>query len=645
MNSFGKKTPNFTRNRKALMKSKSWLTVVVLLGLSAAIRAEEDVVFTADFDGTEQRYVQVLPPEFNAKQPVEVLIALHGHGSNRWQFIRLARDECRAVRDVARERGMILISPDYRAATSWMGPAAEADTLQIINRLKKQFSVKRVILCGGSMGGASCLTFAALHPEVIDGVVSMNGTANHIEYENFQDAIRKSFGGSKSTASSEYRKRSAELWSHRFTMPTAFTVGGQDKSVPPDSVIRLADQLKRDDRPTRLIHRPAGGHSTNYQDAVAALRFVTEQATPRVRKEIASSKTALRLALPPNIFAVPNTEISIYFDNIVLTETPEKYNFDVQCKIGRSEKRRWSVTPEAADAGTHSVTVTVTDAAGTRLGHATTTLHVSPRATGAERNVSMLIVGDSLTHATAYPNELARLLSEAGSPKWSMMGTHRPSNAAKGVRHEGYGGWTWQRFATKYEPNPDGTYRKRSSPFVFVDSAGKPQLNVSRYFETTTNGQQPDVVFFMLGINDCFSANPDDLSAIDDRIDVMLTHAETFVAAFRKAAPQADLAICITTPPNARESGFEANYKGRYHRWGWKRIQHRLGQRLHKHFGAQPKHIDPDTGRIYVVPTHLNLDPISGYPENNGVHPNASGYGQIGTSLYCWLKWWMTKTK
>ena len=36
---------------------------------------------------------------------------------------------------------------------------------------------------------ASSLTFAALHPDLIDGVASLNGTANHLEYEQFQDAI------------------------------------------------------------------------------------------------------------------------------------------------------------------------------------------------------------------------------------------------------------------------------------------------------------------------------------------------------------------------------------------------------------------------------------------------------------------------
>ena len=81
-----------------------------------------DVVFRANCDGTEQRYVLMLPADFKPKQRHDLLIALHGHGADRWQFIRDPRDECRAARDVAAAQGMIYVSPDYRAKTSWMGP-------------------------------------------------------------------------------------------------------------------------------------------------------------------------------------------------------------------------------------------------------------------------------------------------------------------------------------------------------------------------------------------------------------------------------------------------------------------------------------------------------------------------------------------
>ncbi len=248
--------------------------VVAARYVSAAEPTPEDIVFTADSDQTQQRYVRILPAEYSRDAKLDVLIALHGHGSDRWQYIKEGRGECKSARDAAAKHRMIFISPDYRARTSWMGPRAEADLVQIIADLKKQHTVGRVFLTGGSMGGSSALTFAAIHPELIAGVASMNGTANHLEYTQFQDAIRESFGGTKAMIPDEYKKRSAEYWPERLTMPVGITTGGRDTLVPPDSVERLAKVLKLMDRPVLLIRRDATGHETNYEDSLAILEYV-----------------------------------------------------------------------------------------------------------------------------------------------------------------------------------------------------------------------------------------------------------------------------------------------------------------------------------------------------------------------------------
>jgi len=237
-----------------------------------------DIAFTATIDGTEQRYVLMIPNDFHKKQPHSLLIALHGHGSDRWQFIRDQRDECRAARDLAEAHKMIYVSPDYRAKTSWMGPKAEADLVQIINELKKKYKVDRVFLCGASMGGTASLTFAALHPELIDGVASMNGTANFVEYTGFSDSIAASFGGSKTAIPDEYNKRSAEFWPERFTMPVGIAVGGKDDLVPPQSAIRLANVLKERGCKVQLIIREETGHLTNYNDARTIIEFIVQKA-------------------------------------------------------------------------------------------------------------------------------------------------------------------------------------------------------------------------------------------------------------------------------------------------------------------------------------------------------------------------------
>jgi predicted esterase len=253
------------------------MTTATALSAAPPAPVVKDVAFKAKCDGTTQRYMMVLPPKFKLGERCDLMIALHGHGSDRHQFAEDQRDECRAARDAAAKRGMIYVSPDYRATTSWMGPKAETDVVQIIGDIKKRHDIRHVLVCGASMGGSSALTFAARRPDLVDGVVSMNGTANHLEYTNFQDAIQESFGGTKAEVPEEYKKRSAEYWPERLTMPVAITAGAKDDVVPCGSVVRLAGVLEKMNREVLLILQPEGGHSTTYEDAMKAFDFVLER--------------------------------------------------------------------------------------------------------------------------------------------------------------------------------------------------------------------------------------------------------------------------------------------------------------------------------------------------------------------------------
>ena len=259
-----------------LLVATAWLLTAV--GVNAqGFQDPEDVSFASKTDNTEQRYVVLLPEQFDATVPHDVMIALHGHGSDRWQFVTDERPECRGARDMAARGNIIFVSPDYRAKTSWMGPAAEADLLQILDELNSRFRVRDVVISGGSMGGTSALAFAAMHPKCVDGVVALNGTANLLEYPNFTDAIAESYGGTKTQKPEVYRQRSAELFPERMTMPVAATTGGNDTLVPPDSTLRLLAALKTQGTPVVSIHRPDGGHETNYDDTVAAFQFVLDR--------------------------------------------------------------------------------------------------------------------------------------------------------------------------------------------------------------------------------------------------------------------------------------------------------------------------------------------------------------------------------
>jgi hypothetical protein len=123
---------------------------------------------------------------------------------------------------------------------------------------------------------------------------------------------------------------------------------------------------------------------------------------------LTDNNISLNLTLPPELYAVPGVEMSIYYDSIVLTQNPEQYRFHGACDIGQSEARRWTVTPKPADVGAHELTVSVSDANGQRLEEASLMLTIAPSDAGAGGELHLLIVGDSLTHGTAYPNEMQR---------------------------------------------------------------------------------------------------------------------------------------------------------------------------------------------------------------------------------------------
>ena len=253
--------------------------------LAAVLGSPADVRFTADYDGTSQCYSQLLPTGFDATKQHDLIIALHGSGANRTQYASDSRDECRATRDAAGAHDMILVCPDYRASTSWMNAAAEADVLQIIKELKSQYHIGKVIITGASMGGTGSLTMTALHPELINGVCSINGLADFVGYESsstsLQSQITAAFGGTYEEVPDEYKKRSAINSPGSFTMPMSIACGGNDTVVPAASVRHLYDTVRNatpKNAKTMSFYRPTGGHSTNYVDNAVALEYVIRQA-------------------------------------------------------------------------------------------------------------------------------------------------------------------------------------------------------------------------------------------------------------------------------------------------------------------------------------------------------------------------------
>jgi lysophospholipase L1-like esterase len=353
----------------------------------------------------------------------------------------------------------------------------------------------------------------------------------------------------------------------------------------------------------------------------------------------------LRLQVPPVLDAVVGVETNLYFDNLVLTPQPDQYAFDVQCAKGRQWAQRWSFTPTAADVGDHPFVLDVRDEQQALLGRARGTLRVRPAEAGAGRELTVLFIGDSLTHASLYPRQVLDRARGEQQPRIRLMGSHTPAGAPPEVRHEGYGGWTAVRFATHAQGTPRaGDSAGRASPFLYPNGEGKPALDFTRYFADVNEGRTPDVVCLFLGPNDIY---PDTEATIEASIDRMLRHFDLLVRECERAAPQAHIGVLLPVPPAASQDAFGANYGSAQTRWQYRRNQHRLVERMTAHYGAWPG------GRVRLLPTQAGLDCRHNYPtarapfnaqteeqgvfQNNGVHPDPAGYRQIGDTVYGWL--------
>jgi hypothetical protein len=369
--------------------------------------------------------------------------------------------------------------------------------------------------------------------------------------------------------------------------------------------------------------------------------------TDEVAQRTEEPANPLRLVLPPDIYAVPGHEVSIYFDNIVLTPNIKNYIFDVTCNRGRQDEDRWRYTASEEDLGQFSLSIKVMDPAMNVLGEADTMIHVTAADAGAGEQISLITVGDSLTNAAYYPGEIYTLFQAEGNPQLAMVGTNKCR--VEGALHQGYGGWRWETFCTRWTDGDD--YRARS-PFLRLEG-DTPMLDFQNYLDQYNNGEAPDFITVLLGCNDTFGAtealNDDGVPGIEAAIDTMMHYADILIEEFRKVGPETQIGICLLPPPATSQDAFGTNYKCGQTRWQYRRNVQRVVEReLEKWAGREDEN-------IFIIPLNVNVDCANGYParaepinartENtvvrqiNGVHPAPSGYYQMADSIYYWMKY------
>ena len=380
---------------------------------------------------------------------------------------------------------------------------------------------------------------------------------------------------------------------------------------------------------------------------VNGLAFATllEAAEPASAVPSTELNDPLRMALPPEIFAVVGVETNIFFDNVVLTLNTTNYAFDVTCPKGKQQAERWTWTPTEADVGDVPLQLEVRDDQNRVVSRGNTTIKVSATKSDKNKPLSLLLVGDSLTHASVYSQHLLDLAGKPGQRALTLIGSHGVEPTLGLNRHEGYGGWTAQRFATHFaETARQGDYAKRGSPFLYKQADGTVKLDFPHYCQDVNEGRFPDAMTIFLGPNDIFSYQDETIAG---GIQEMLSHYDKLIEMVTTASPATRIGVMLPVPPAASQDAFGSNYASGQTRWQYKRNQHFLVSAMIKRYGSQ------QSESVQLIPTHVNLDAVHNYPtetvspnahaelkvvrQSNGVHPSAPGYRQIGDTVFAWL--------
>ena len=337
-----------------------------------------------------------------------------------------------------------------------------------------------------------------------------------------------------------------------------------------------------------------------------------------------------KVNLPQKLYGIVGVEFNVYFDNIVSTHDTD-YTFKATCDIGSQMERCYRVTPTAANVGTHTLSIDVTDKNGVIV-TAETQLIIVATTAGSGSTASVIVLGDSTTDAGTPIVKLNENFS-ADVMTVHTLGTRgvSPNN------HEGRSGWQLGTY-TGYE-SVSGVENAFYNPTAKTFDAS--------YYFSNSGIAVPNWFIVNLGINDMM-AYVDDTS-MNNGINISINRLNTIITSLKSASADMKIGIALTIPPNYSQDAFGKAYKNRW-RSRYKRNNFFWVNRLIEEFDNR------ENERLYLIPIYTNLDtkynmglediPVNARNSmtykspvgNGGVHPVESGYWQIADVYYAFLK-------
>jgi lysophospholipase L1-like esterase len=327
-------------------------------------------------------------------------------------------------------------------------------------------------------------------------------------------------------------------------------------------------------------------------------------------------KDIVEISLPSKVYATIGQEFNVYFDNIIRCDDLKNYQIDVGgLAKGSQLEECWRIVPDVAENLNLIISVykNDTDLVASR----TTTITAKANTAGTAKKA--IFIGDSLTDAGTYTQELLNL-----KPNLTLLGT-RGSGTNK---HEGRAGWNTDDFVNKstYNSMSNAFYNSTTSRFDFA------------YYMAQQSYSSTDYVCIELGINDMGRGLT--VAQTIANLNTMIDSIKAYNSAIK-------IGIALTTPPAYSQDGWGRQNLSGTTRRGQKKRNFDLVKSMITTF--EPRSAE----NIFVVPININLDTINNFPYEQkqvnarnttlvsrcleNVHPATSGYMQIADSIYNWL--------
>jgi dipeptidyl aminopeptidase/acylaminoacyl peptidase len=215
-------------------------------------------------------------PPFAPTEPPPLLVHVHGGPAGQ----ALADWNARVQYFV--QRGFAVMQPNMRGSTGYgraytqalagrWGELDVADVAAGIRHAVKEgwCDPQRVVVMGGSAGGFIALLVAALHPDLVHGVIALYPVTDLLDLamttHRFESGAHLRLVGPLPESADRYRERSPITRAGELRAPVLLLHGGADRSVPAEQSQRIAARL-----PNCEHHVYEGeGHGWKRADAVA----------------------------------------------------------------------------------------------------------------------------------------------------------------------------------------------------------------------------------------------------------------------------------------------------------------------------------------------------------------------------------------